>query len=267
MNRSSEQIADEYAAWLRSWSPSAKTIKARHALALSRLNAWGLDGFTADTIQAWLGHDPDWSPWTRATYYSHLVDFCAWMVTAGYLSSNPMPEVRKPKRPNSAPRPLSEYDAERVKASATGLTRDWITIALLTGLRVHEIAKLRGDDVGPDTFYVVGKGGVRANLPTHPEVWEMAQRYPREGYWFPGNDNGHIEAHRITVAVSTLFRSLKIEGSIHRCRHTYCTRLLRSGVNIRIVQKLMRHANIATTAAYAAVDEDEMRAAVVRLTA
>lgn len=261
------KIADEYATWLRSWSPSAKTISARRSLAINRLRAWGVEGMTAQNIQAWLGHDPAWSAWTRATYYSHLVDFCSWLVTAGYLDRNPMAEVRKPKRPSSLPRPLAESDVERVLAAAYGPTRDWITIALLTGLRVHEIAKIRGEDVGRDVIYVEGKGGTRADLPTHPDLWEMAQRYPRRGYWFPGDDDGHIESYRITVAVSALFRSLNIEGSIHRCRHTYGTRLLRAGVNIRIVQKLMRHASLATTAAYTAVDEDEMRAAILRLTA
>jgi Phage integrase family len=49
---------------------------------------------------------------------------------------------------------------------------------------------------------------------------------------------------------------------VHRCRHVYATRLLRSGVNIRVVQQLMRHASLQTTAAYTAVDEDELRDAV-----
>jgi integrase/recombinase XerD len=90
----------------------------------------------------------------------------------------------------------------------------------------------------------------------------MAQRYPRYGYWFPGNQAGHIRPQQVSMTVGRLFHSIGIEGSIHRCRHVFGTRLLRSGVNIRTVQKLMRHANLDTTANYTAVDEDELRAAI-----
>ena len=64
-----------------------------------------------------------------------------------------------------------------------------------------------------------------------------------------------------------LFTALGISGSIHRVRHVYGTRLLRAGVNIRVVQKLMRHSSLATTATYTAVDESEMRSAIETLRA
>ena len=71
----------------------------------------------------------------------------------------------------------------------------------------------------------------------------------------------------VSLAVSNLFARLGIEGSLHRCRHTYGTRLLRSGANIRVVQTLMRHSNLTTTAKYTAVDESEQIEAIRRLAA
>lgn len=260
-----DQTVAEYVRWLRSWTSSEKTISARRTVALSRLREWGVEGMTADNVQQWLGR-PDLSRWTRSTYHAHLNDLCGWLVATGRLAENPMEGVRKPTRPSSLPRPLTEPDVERVLATATGRTRDWIMIALLSGLRVHEIAKLRGEDVTEDTIFVEGKGGTRAMLPTHPDIWEMASRYPRQGYWFRGR-SGPIKPYTITTRVSRVFDSLGLEGSIHRCRHTYGTRLLRGGTHIRVVQKLMRHASLATTATYTAVDEDEMRAAISRLSA
>lgn len=261
-----EEIVAAYTSWLNSWSPSQKTVTARRTLAAARMKAWGLDGFTTENIQQFLG-TPDWKRWTRATYHAHLKDFCAWLTASGYLDENPMEDVRKPGRPASLPRPLSEREVEMVLAAAGGRVRDWVRIALLSGLRAHEIAKLRGEDVTTEGIYVEGKGGVRALLPAHPELWEMAQRYPRQGYWFPGKTEPHMAASTITIGVGELFRTLGITGSIHRCRHVYGTRLLRAGVNIRVVQQLMRHASLATTATYTAVDEDEMKAAILRLSA
>jgi integrase/recombinase XerC len=258
-------IVAGYAGWMRSWGASERTIDARCKVARSRLNAWGLEGLTPMNIQVYLGHDPTWSKWTRATYYSNIKSLCDFLVRAGTLQSSPMDEVRKSKRPGPAPRPLSEAEAARVMAAATGRTRDWIQLALLAGLRAHEIAKLRGEDVTADGLYVLGTGGTEATLPLHPELVEMSYRYPQRGYWFPSRTGGHIHPQTVTTTVSQLFDTLGIAGSIHRCRHNYATRLLRTGVNIRVVQKLMRHGSLQTVEAYTAVDEDELAAAIALL--
>lgn len=69
----------------------------------------------------------------------------------------------------------------------------------------------------------------------------------------------------MSTLTSRLFAANGIEGSIHRMRHTFATRLLRAGVNIRVVQTLMRHRSLASTMIYTAVDEDERRDAISRL--
>lgn len=257
-------IADEYGAWLASWSPSKRTVTARRSLARKMLREWGLDGFTSDGIQVWLS---GYTGWSRSTYYGHMRDFCAWMVAAGYLETDPMIDVRPPRRPKSVPRPLPESDVVRVIEAARDDERAWVLLALLAGLRAHEIAKIHGRDVTQTHIYVDGKGGIRSAIPTHPDLWLLAQEYPRADYWFPGSDEGHLTANTISRRISILFQSLGLTGSIHRCRHTYGTRLLRAGVNIRVVQQLMRHASLATTEAYTAVSDDEMTAAIGLLTA
>lgn len=268
----SEHVTAEYERWLRSWGASEKTVKARVNLARSRLAAWGLDGLTAANITDFLArpkaNGEPLSSWSKATYHANLRDFCAWLVAADYLVDSPMddPNVRKPKRPKSRPRPLSEAEVGQVLARAVGRTRDWVVIALYSGLRAHEIAKLRGEDVSPDGIYVEGKGGTVETLPCHPDIWEIAQRHPRNGWWFPNRDGSdHVSSDVVTMAVSRLFDELNIEGSIHRLRHVYGTRLLRAGAHIRRVQRLMRHANLETTALYTAVDEDELRDAIYML--
>lgn len=260
------QVVDEYAQWMRSWGASPQTVRARTKVAEARIAEWGLDGFTVDRIERWLGRPELKSAWSRSTYHAHLTSFCSWAEAAGYLPTNPMPEIRKGRRPQPAPRPLSDAEVMLVLSTAEGRVRDWILLALLAGLRSHEVAKIRGEDVTPDGIYVQGKGGSRSTLPTHPDLWAMAQRYPRQGYWFPSRGT-HISSDTVTNYVGALFGRLGISGSIHRARHTYGTRLLRSGVNIRKVQKLMRHANLETTATYTAVDEDELRAAINLLSA
>lgn len=265
-NEDIARIVEAYATWLRSWSAAPKTVAARRTMATSRLRAWGLDGFNADAVTKYLSgpeapHKP-WSTWTRSTYHGHLTDLCAWLATSGYIQASPMAEVRKPKRGANNPRPLSEPEVAKVLSVVTGSPRDWILLALNAGLRASEIAKIHGEDVTADGIHVLGKGGTIVTLPCHRDIWEMAQRYPRYGFWFPGGEDGHMRGQQISLTVGKLFEALGIHGSIHRCRHVYGTRLLRSGTNIRTVQKLMRHANLDTTANYTAVDEDELRVAI-----
>jgi integrase/recombinase XerD len=258
-----DPIVDAYERWLVACDHSPRTVKARTTLASARVREWGLDGMTPHNIFEWLGRE-DLSRWSKATYYAHLKDFCKFLVLGGHIDTSPMDSdlIHQPKRPKSLPRPLSDEEVDRVLAVAKGRDRDWIMLALLAGLRVHEIAKIRGEDVSAQGIYVLGKGRVEAILPIHPDLWAMAQRYPRHGYWFPGPSSPHLHPDTITAHVTAVFRPLGIKGSVHRLRHVYGTRLLRSGVHVRRVQTLMRHGSLETTALYTAVDEDELQAAI-----
>ena len=199
-----------------------------------------------------------------------MKSFCDWAHAAGLLEQHPMVgnQVRAPERPAQIPRPITKAQAERVLEVATGDVRAWLLLAMRCGLRAHEIAKIRGEDVTEDGIYVYGKGGTQATLPAHPDLLALAKGYPDRGFWFPDprSPEGHVPRERISKSVGDLFRRCGIpHGSIHRARHFYATSLLRSGSNIRVVQKLMRHSNVKTTAGYTAVDEDELRDAVLRL--
>jgi len=156
-----------------------------------------------------------------------------------------------------------------VLAAATNANMHaWLTLALYAGLRAHEIAKIRGEDVNEDQLWVFGKGGVGEYLPTHPAIWALAASRPRSGWWFPSRSaSGHVTSLAVSTRTSKLFSAHGIEGSIHRCRHTFATELLRAGVNVRVVQTLMRHASLASTMIYCAVDECERRDAIGLLAA
>lgn len=263
-------IVAGYERWMRSWDAADRTIEARTTLARARLDEWGLSGFTPEAVRTFLA-TPGWSKWTKATYHAHLKSLCEYLVAAGYLRSSPMDDVRKVRRPSSLPRPLSDAEMglvlDRAATHGDPRVRDWIVLARREGLRCHEIAKLSGGHLNERGLYVLGKGGKEAVLPIHAEVAAMAQRYPRHGYWWPSPYGGHLQSDSLSAAVSKFFTALGIEGSIHRVRHNFGTDLLRAGNNIRIVQQLMRHSSLATTAAYTAVDEDELAAAIGRLPA
>jgi integrase len=259
-----------YEPWLRANNCGDNTIADRlaHLADFARSHP-GFPHVTPSQVTNWLGR-PGYAQWTRATYYGHLHSYFAFATDAGFVEVDPMARMRHPKPGKSVPRPLSAAQVAVVLAAATNTNlHAWLTLGLYAGLRAHEIAKIRGEDVDLDQLYVWGKGGQGAFVPTHPAVWALALDRPRTGWWFPSSASslGHVRSTSVSTGITRLFAANGIEGSIHRCRHTYATALLRAGVNIRVVQSLMRHASLNSTMIYTAVDEDERRDAIDRLVA
>jgi integrase/recombinase XerD len=258
MAESPAQTVDAYRQWLRSWTSSEATVRARCILAESRIRAWGVDGITTEHLEAWLS---GYTGWSRATYYQNAKSFCTWLHLTGRLPANPTDDLRAPRAPKSLPRPLSADQVRAVLTDATGDERAWLLLGLYQGLRAAEIAKIRGDAIADGMLFVLGKGAKPAYLPVHTEIATLAAGYPA-GFWFPGRVDGHISPNTVSTRVSRLFADHGIEGSLHRCRHSFGTNLVRNGVHVRKVQNLMRHESLATTAIYTALDSDELRDAI-----
>lgn len=207
---------------------------------------------------------------TRATYYSHIRAWFAWLVKTERRDDDPTLRVPSPKAAARKPRPLTEKQFALVLSTRMHKrTRMMVLLAAFQGLRVHEIAKIRGEDIDyvGMQLRVIGKGGTDRTLPLHPIVAEFAADFPRRGWWFPaqGND-GHIHGRSVSDIVGDVLRRAGVPtGSAHRLRHTYATRLVQAGENLRVVQELLRHASLQTTQIYTGVTFDQQKAAIERL--
>lgn len=257
----------DYENWMLEQGLRPKTIEQRMGFAAWRHREWKTWHVSSGTIAGWLSQ---YSGWTALTYHSHLCSIYKWLVESAAIEASPMDIVRRPPTPRPKPKPLSPAQVEAVLDGVTGHLRTWMLLALLAGLRVHEIAKLRGEDIDEATIFVDGKGGQSASVPTHPVLWELAKTYPRIGMWFPSpaRPGETYSPDHISGQIADRFRAAGVEkGSIHRLRATYGTTLRRSGVDVRVIQLLMRHSSLATTEHYLGVDDDECAAAIRLLAA
>lgn len=256
-----------YEDWLTGRGLRPYTIYKRMSFHRTRLGDWGHMDQSPTVIARWLGQ---YDGWTRCTYHAHLNSIFDWMVETGQVQVNPVRvTIRRPPTPRHRPTPLTEGDLSRVLAVAAPRTRAFLMLGYLAGLRASEIAAFRGEDIDELYLHVVGKGGRSETIPTHPLLWDLAADFPRTEVWFPSprRSGRSVVPSVVTRDVGTLFRSLDITGATHRARHTYGTQLLRNGANLRVVQELMRHRSLATTAAYLGVDELERRTAIDSLAA
>lgn len=279
-------ILPEFANEQRSGNLSEKTIRNREECLrlLAAFTGKGPLAITKSDLQA-LQSRPHHrtgerlAQGTMQSERSYLQCFFAWLKDEGYTDRNPAERLPKIKMARRKPRPfrMEQVDA-MIDSGAYRRTRDIITICALTGLRIGEVVKIRGEDVDAEGMVLrsLRKGALEHRIAITPALNEIVTRYPSEGWWFPSpfknkefpNGGGHILMASASDAVSQAIRRAGITDrnlTGHSLRHFYATTLLKNGVNIRVVQELLGHASLATTQLYTEVDDDDMQAGVAVL--
>lgn len=271
-----ETLAEALAAWREhglASGHSERTITSR-TYTIHRLAASGMDPLAADRAQltTWLS-ELDIKRSSKATYRAQLLAFYAWLTDTERRQDDPSVKLPRPRTSPGQPRPLSAVQVDAVIAACADprarVTRAYVVLACYAGLRVHEIAKVRGEDVQGDELVVVGKGGREHSLPMHSMVATLAAGMPRIGWWFPTDSgSGHVHRCSVSSAIKRAMVRAGVPGTPHATRHFYGTQALRaSGGDLRTAQRALRHANVATTAIYTEVSDDSLRRAIAGIPA
>jgi integrase len=236
---------------------------------LERFTGKTVETMTALDVSRFLGR-PNLKAWSRSAYFSSISCFYRWWADNGGV--NITARLPRPKMPKSTPRPISDEQLRVLLATnMRRKTRTMILLAALAGLRVHEIAKVRGEDVDIEarTLRVTGKGNVTTTLPLHPLLVEAARTMPRRGWWFMGNATRPglpIARRSVSEVIGMVMERAGIPGgTAHRLRHWYGSKLVADGADLRTAQTLLRHANLNTTAIYVQVSDPKRVEAIDRL--
>lgn len=256
-----EQLISEWETWQRAQSHSAATIRERARL-VRRLTEHAVtpgECVTVRQVAAWLAATPT-AP-ARATYHATIKAWFAWLQTMEVRADNPTAKIPAPRARRGEPRPIPSIylprllDGDRMYSR----TRSMIALAALAGLRVHEIAKMHGQDVDLEArlLFVEGKGGTRARIPMHEILVTIAEGMPRDDYWFPARRGreGHVHGRSVSTLIGQAMRRNGVPCTAHQLRHWFGTTLVENGANLRTAQTLLRHASIATTQIYVAVPQ------------
>ncbi|MBY8975396.1 site-specific tyrosine recombinase XerD [Rhodobacteraceae bacterium NNCM2] len=231
---------------------------------------------------------------TRARRLSAIRQFYRFTHAEGLREDNPAARISGPRRGRKLPGTLSEDDVNRLLETARkgagkgpkGL-RMFCLMELLyaTGLRVTElvslpVAALRGD---PRMILVRGKGGRERMVPLSTPAREAAEAWlgardiaeaaarkagARPSPWlFPSRGkSGHLTRVSFWGALKDLAVAAGVDPaglSPHTLRHAFATHLLAHGADLRVIQQLLGHADIATTEIYTHVLDERMKALVL----
>lgn len=205
---------------------------------------------------------------TRATYRAQLRSFYAWLTDTGRRDDNPALKLPRVKPPRGVPHPVSPADVRRMLDACSDrraiVTRAYIVLGAYAGMRVHEIAKVRGEDMLGDEIRIQGKGGTDSTVPMHPLIAELVPLFPARGWWFPSmSAEGHVTRESVSAAVKRAMVRAGVQGTAHGLRHHFGTQVLRAAHgDLRTAQRALRHASPATTAIYTLVADETLRSAV-----
>jgi integrase/recombinase XerD len=246
---------DRWEAWMRAAGRSPRTIKTRIGgmeTLCRHAGVTAVTAITAEHVTAWLGDCE--KPWTRSTYWMTVKCWVTWALAEGIICADPIARLVKPRTPRCVPRPVSDVVIGALLAIDNPRTRIYVALAALAGLRVHEIAKVRGEDVDLEAgwLFVDGKGGTRCVIPLHPELASIAATMPPVDWWFPHNGS-HVSGEWVSTCIRRALRAVGSNATAHQLRHSFGTAVLRTSQDQRVTQELLRHSSPASTAIYTQV--------------
>lgn len=218
----------------------------------------------AETIESFLDARPIGAR-TRYHWLTHFGQFYEWAKRHGHTQSAPTDTIDRPKTRPLLPRPISDGDLVMALEAAPPLMYEWLVVASYAGLRVSELAGLTVDNVleRERALRVLGKGSKERIVPMHPKVEAVMLHLPTRGHVWRRPTGHPWTGAMISRNGSAFYESLGIAATLHMNRHWFGTKTYAACKDLRVVQELMGHADISTTAGYAAFSKAEARRAVL----
>ena len=253
---------------------SAHTLDA-YRRDLSALSEWAqardLLALRADEIRAFVAseHRRGLSPKSLQRRLSACRSFYRWLLKLERIAASPAETIRAPKAPRKLPQVLDVDEAVQLVEVATdaplGL-RDRALLELFysSGLRLSEACALKwGDlDFAQGLVTVLGKGSKQRIVPVGSHARHALQALQADiagkpgDFVFPGRGGRQISARAIQLRIKKLAVGRHIYKRVHPhlLRHSFASHMLESSGDLRGVQELLGHADIATTQIYTHLD-------------
>jgi integrase/recombinase XerD len=264
----------------RDASPHTLSAYARDLADAQAALPAGLMAADPEALEAWYRglSERGLSSATAARRRSAVRQFYRFALAEGFRPDDPSARLEAPKRGRPLPKVLSLEEVERLIAAAAAkeagaglrLTA-LIELAYASGLRVSELLNLKLEAVRRDPAYLVvrGKGGKERLAPLNTAAREAVRAWlavrppkPDSPWLFPSRGaSGRLTPRRFAQLLDQAALDAGVDParvSPHVLRHAFATHLLEGGADLRVVQTLLGHADIATTQIYTHVATDRL---------
>jgi integrase/recombinase XerC len=209
------------------------------------------------------------SPKSLQRRLSACRSFYQWLLRHGRIAANPAAALRAPKAPRKLPQVLDVDEAVQLVELPTdaplGLRdRAMLELFYSSGLRLSELCALRWHDLdmAEGLVTVLGKGSKQRAVPVGSHARRALEDWRRESQGqpdrpvFPGRHGAPIGARAVQIRLRQLAQRQGLFKRVHPhlLRHSFASHVLESSGDLRGVQELLGHADIATTQIYTHLD-------------
>jgi integrase/recombinase XerC len=225
----------------------------------------------AEQLRAFVAgeHRRGLSPKSLQRRLSACRSFYGWLLKQGRIIASPAAAIRAPKAPRKLPQVLDPDEAKalvEVPTDAPLGLRDRAMLELFysSGLRLSELCVLRWRDLdlADGLVTVLGKGSKQRSVPLGSHArhalaqWRASTAAAGDVPVFPGRNGGPITARAIQLRMRLLAQRQGLFKRVHPhlLRHSFASHILESSGDLRGVQELLGHADIATTQIYTHLD-------------
>jgi integrase/recombinase XerC len=288
MVNNQDTLVETYLEFMRvERNASLRTLEI-YELALRRFREWrspfkGWEEQGPDDYRSYLFHlmKQELERATVRLHFAALRSFHLYLRRRQGWTSNPLAEVQLPKQQRQLPVVLTEKQIVELldaplkmehprQAPEWAPERDAAILEMFysTGMRLAELASLDVEDIDTiqETTRVVGKGSKERLCPIGAPALAAVQRYRvkagvHTGPLFLSKVRKRITTQAISDVVDKYWRAsgLPVHVTPHKFRHSFATHLLNHGADLRSVQTLLGHSNLATTQIYTHVTTQRMR--------
>ena len=279
MNQENQQIIDEFldALWLESGVSKNTLVSYRfdlkaladfaekHQVSLALVNLGLLKEYLAHRFHIGL------SARSTSRMLASIRRFYRWLLNIHRINKDPSISLENPKAAKPLPTSLSEQDVNKLLEAPNvgtdlGLRdRAMLEVLYATGLRVTELISLdiNGINLSQGIVRVMGKGSKERLVPMGDEALDWLNKYLdharvnlAQGYLsetvFLSRQGAQMTRQTFWHRIKKMAEQAGIRTRIspHTLRHAFATHLLNHGADLRVVQMLLGHSDVATTTIY-----------------
>jgi integrase/recombinase XerC len=214
--------------------------------------------------------------------------FYRYMYREKLVQANPADNIKSPRKIKSLPKFLSNDEVEMIfnkidiKTPSGFRNRTILELLYATGMRISELCNLDFGNLNIENseITVLGKGGKERIVLVSNKSRALLEKYIAEIRVILAtpqaindntplfiNSNGYrLQQRSIHRAISEIVKGLKIQKKVspHVFRHSFATRLLEKGADLRVVQELLGHASISNTQIYTHVSTERLKQAYIK---
>lgn len=205
---------------------------------------------------------------------SSIKSFFKWACITNHSEKNPAQMIEVPKRPKRLPKVMTLNDIEEILShDLTNLEAVILELLYSCGFRVSELVNLKLQDINLKAGYVLcfGKGSKERLVPIGEKAIKKLEIYlPERDFYLKKNnittkkllinENGRfITRQDIYTLVHSQGETIHKNISPHTLRHSFATHLLENGADLRVVQELLGHSDVATTQLYTHISKKRLK--------